>query len=154
MHTIDGARHGQQIFFRDFISHEISSHLSFIHGCLIHTKSTIFPLLSLPFGSCACHLDHVISFDILDIEAPFGDSALKLLFSRIFSALSSLGHAGDSLRGNETIFLFQDPHQLLESMRLLDIELLDSWFDSFPFVRCVPTALSTNSSDLATRKHE
>jgi hypothetical protein len=93
-HTIDRARHGQQLFFGDFISLEISSHLSLIHGCLIDAKCTIFPFQSLPFGSCTCHLDHDISFDILDIKAPLGDSALKLLFPKKFSASSSLGHAG------------------------------------------------------------
>jgi hypothetical protein len=52
-------------------------------------------------------LNHDISFDILDIEAPFGDSALKLLFPKKFSTLSSLEHEGTTYEATKPYFSFK-----------------------------------------------
>jgi hypothetical protein len=81
-HTIYWARHRQQIFFGDVIPVEISANIPIWHGFLVDTEDAVFPPFSLPLQPSACQLDHCVSFDILDVESPLGNSAFELLLSK------------------------------------------------------------------------
>ncbi len=87
-HTIYGACHRQQVIFGEIVPLEISNDIPLGDKFLVHTKCAFFPLQSPPLQSCPGYLDHNVSFDIFDVESPFGDSALELLLSEIVSALS------------------------------------------------------------------
>jgi hypothetical protein len=79
--TVDWTGHWQQLVLWDILSLQVTINLAVINRFFADPKGALFVFGFVAFSPFSCKFHHCITLDILDVETPFWEPALKLLLT-------------------------------------------------------------------------